>query len=71
MIHLQAKQFQVVVWRDEDRQSEEPALRLDFDTLEEAKTALMAHQAEGLYRAGVLMEWHNQSGIWDLIEYYP
>ena len=71
MIHIQPKQYQVVVWRDETRLSGEPALRIDFDTIEDATAALRAHQATGYYRSGVLMEWRKHSAIWNLLEQYP
>lgn len=71
MIHIQPKPYQVVVWRDEHRLSGEPALRMDFDTLEEATRALNAYAAAGMYRSGVLMEWRKHSAIWNLLEQYP
>ncbi len=71
MIHIQAMQYQVVLWEDSDRVSGGPALRLDFDSLEAARQAYEAHRQEGTYRSGVIMEWHKQSGIWDLVEQYP
>jgi hypothetical protein len=71
MIHVQAQQYQVVLWENVDRLSGGPALRLDFDTLESAEAALQAHRQDGKYVSGVILEWHKHSGIWDLVDQYP
>lgn len=71
MIHIVPKPYQVVLWRAENRLSQDPALRMDFQTLDEAMAALGDHQASGFYRVGVLLEWRKQSGIWNLIARYP
>lgn len=71
MIHVQAKQYQVVLWENADRFSGGPALRLDFDTLEAARAEFDAHRETGKYQAGVILEWHKLSGISDLVDQYP
>lgn len=67
MTHTGLKPYQVVVWEGEERLSDEPALRLHFDTLEDALTALDTHHNSGRYRSGMLMEWNKQSGNWKLV----
>lgn len=62
MTQQQRKPYQVVVWRDGEGLSDDPTLRLHFDTQEEAMGALDSHQVSGLYRSGMLMEWNKQNG---------
>lgn len=69
MIHTLQKQFQLVLWENEDRSGE--ALRLDFDTVDEARAAFEAQHLAGTYRAGILMEWHKVSGASALLDIYP
>ena len=40
---VQSKTYQVVVWGGDDRLSDEPALRLHFETLQDALAALDTH----------------------------
>lgn len=71
MIHVQAKQYQVLLWEHPDRMSGGPALRCDFDTLDAARQEYETHRLGGRYLAGMILEWHKHSGIWDLVEQYP
>jgi hypothetical protein len=71
MIHTKPKRYQLVLWATEDRGGLEPALRLEFDLLEEAQAAFEEQQTAGSYRSGILMVWRKNSGIWDLLDQYP
>lgn len=67
MTAVQLKSYQVVVWADGERLSDEPALRLHFETLEDALRALDTHRNSGRYRSGMLMQWDKQTGNWKLV----
>jgi hypothetical protein len=71
MIQSQAKPYQLVLWVTEDRGGSEPALRLEFDRLEDALAAFESQRGAGAYRSGVLMRWHKVGGSWDLLDRYP
>ena len=71
MIQSQTKPYQLVLWQNADRSGSEPALRLEFDRLDEAQEAFGAARQQGAYGAAVLMEWHKVSGVWDLMDQYP
>jgi hypothetical protein len=71
MIQLLQKKYQLVLWPTQHRSSEAIALRIDFDDLAEARAKLDAGRRSGEYSSGLLMEWHKQSGVWDLIEQFP
>ncbi|MGN6490205.1 MAG: glycosyltransferase [Devosia sp.] len=67
LTHRHSKTYVVVAWRGGNLLSDEPALRMRFDTVEEALTALKAHHESRLYRSGMVMEWNKQSGNWALV----
>ncbi len=71
MIHSKPKRYQLVLWATEDRSGLEPALRLEFDFLEEAQAAFLEQQSAASYRAGILILWDKLSGTWDLLDQYP
>ena len=60
-----------MLWETEDRVSSSPSLKLEFDTIEEARSELRSHQRAGVYRTGILLEWTKVSSISDLLERYP
>ena len=70
MIHTPAKTYQVTLWLGEDREGGQ-ALQMHFDTRAEAEAVLAAKQAEGRYRAGILVEWDKQRHDWTLLSRYP
>lgn len=63
----QSTTYVVVVWSGGERLSDDPALRLQFDTLEDARLALDTHRDSRRYRSGMLMQWDRQSGNWKLV----
>lgn len=67
MTTTQPKPYQLVLWGDGKRPSDDPAVRQRFDTQEDAMAALKAHELSGRYRTGMLMQWDKQSGGWKLI----
>jgi len=69
MIYTPAKTFQLVFWPDTDRRGQ--ALRLDFDSIEEARRVLAEKEAEGLYATGILVEWNKHLNDWTLLDQYP
>lgn len=71
MIHTLQKPFQVVLWETEERSSDGAAMRLDFDSLEEARADFDAQRLAGHFRTGVLLEWHKVSGQWELLDLFP
>lgn len=67
MAPIPTKPYQLVVWGDGKRPSDDPALRLHFDTLQDAMAALDTHRGTGAYRSGMLMQWDKQSGRWTMV----
>jgi hypothetical protein len=70
MIHISQANFQVVLWVT-DRSGTDPALKLGFDTLEEAEAAFEEQTQSGRYQTAILMAFHKRMGVWDLIRAYP
>ena len=71
MIYSQSKRYQLVFWDGENREGDEPALKLDFDKREDAEAAFEAHRSERRYRSGIFMEWHKTAADWTLVQQYP
>jgi len=71
MIYGQDKRYQLVFWDGENRDGHEPALKLEFDTREEAEAAFEANRSGPRYRSGIFMEWHKTARDWTLVERYP
>ena len=70
MIHARNLEFQLVLWETEAR-SEHPALKLEFDTHEDAIAAFEAHKLEGRYRTGTLLRRHRWTNDWSLVDRFP
>lgn len=68
MIYTPAKAYQLVLWEDGSRRGD--ALRLDFDSAEEAGRVLAEKELEGKYRCGILVEWNKKLRDWTLINQY-
>ena len=71
MIHIQTKRYQLIFWESEQRDGQQPALKLEFENLEEADATFAARKAERRYRSGVFIQWHRIASDWTLIERYP
>lgn len=71
MIQAQCKRYQLVFWASAERDGHTPALKLEFDTREEAQAAFDKGRTERRYGSGILMEWHKTAADWDLIDRYP
>jgi hypothetical protein len=69
MITVENKRFQVALWTNEDRAG--PGFKLQFDSLAEAVAEFDRHRGAGLYRSGILYEWHKVSALWELIDRFP
>lgn len=69
MIYSPTKPYQVALWTGSSRQGE--ALRLEFDSREEAEQALRQKAAEGRYHTGILFEWNKHLNDWTLLSQYP
>lgn len=67
MISIPAKRYQLALWTQADRQGE--ALRLEFDSREEAERAFT--EAQPRFQAGVLVEWNKRLRDWTLRSQYP
>jgi hypothetical protein len=70
VIHIRQANFQLLLWVT-DRSGEDPALKLGFDTLEEAKAAFEDHTKSGGYQTAILMEFHKRMGVWNLLRCHP
>jgi hypothetical protein len=70
MIHVLGKPFVVTLWESPERDGD-GALRLEFETHQEAVAELNRQREAGLYRSGVAMHWRKVSDEWDLVAKYP
>jgi hypothetical protein len=71
MIQVSNKKYQISLWADEDHRGADPALRMEFDDLRDARAEFLRQRQAGAYRSGILYEWRKLSGSWDLLERFP
>ena len=69
MIFTQAKRYQVTLWTSTDRKG--LAMRLEFDSIEQAILVFEQNAAERRYAAGLLFEWQKDTREWMLMGQYP
>jgi hypothetical protein len=67
MILNSSKPFQMALWSSQAPQGAEPALRAQFDTLEEARIAFELHRQDGSYALGVLYLHNKATGYSQLL----
>ncbi|HEY9011742.1 MAG TPA: hypothetical protein VIN06_12055 [Devosia sp.] len=70
MIQVSNKKYQISLWMSEEHRAD-PALRMEFDDLHDARAEFVRHRQSGTYRSGILYEWRKVSGSWDLVERFP
>lgn len=71
MIQVPSKPYQIVLWTGVEHADTTPALRMEFDSLEEAVAEFEKQRETGLHRSGILYQWRRHSGSWDLLRRYP
>jgi hypothetical protein len=70
MIQTQSKRYQISLWFKRDRSGPGPALRLEFDDVEEARAEFDKHKAHGRYQSGILLEFHKVRQEWSLLDQF-
>lgn len=70
MIQTQSKRYQISLWLTQDRSGPGPALRLEFDNVEEARAEFERQKRHELYQSGILLEFHKVSQEWSLIDQF-
>jgi hypothetical protein len=70
MIHIRQKRFQLSFWKVSRDDRAIPALRMEFDDFDSARSAFEQQRALGFYRAGLLLDWRNDLSEWLLVDMY-
>ena len=70
MIYSQTKRYQITLWLTQDRSGPGPALRVDFENEEEARTEFDKYKGKSPYRSGILLEFHQLSQEWNLLDQF-
>ena len=70
MIHTQTKRYQISLWFTRDRSGPGPALRLEFDNVEEARAEFEKHKHHEHYQSGILLEFLKVRMEWILIDQF-